>query len=81
MIDSKSIYTTIKAYDQTIAAKPFLKWAGGKSQLVPKLSTKLPKEIVDTGVIDSYIEPFVEGAHFSFILKVDSRLIIHFYWI
>jgi len=69
VIDSKSIYTTIKAYDQTIAAKPFLKWAGGKTQLVPKLSTKLPKEIIDTGVIDSYIEPFVGGGAFFFYLK------------
>lgn len=69
MINGKSLYATINSYDQTIIAKPFLKWAGGKSQLIPELSSRLPKEIIDTGIIDSYIEPFVGGGAFFFYLK------------
>ena len=47
---------------------PF-KWAGGKSQLIPELSSRLPNEVIDSGVIDSYIEPFVGGGAFFFYLK------------
>lgn len=60
---------TIKSKDNTIFAKPFLKWAGGKSQLIPELSSRLPKVIIHTGIIDSYIEPFVGGGAFFFYLK------------
>jgi len=60
---------TIKSADNTIFAKPFLKWAGGKSQLIPELSSRLPKDILNTGIIDSYIEPFVGGGAFFFYLK------------
>ena len=41
-------------------AKPFLKWAGGKSQLLSQLSEKLPKQLKE-GKIEKYIEPFVGG--------------------
>lgn len=60
---------TIKTEDNTIFAKPFLKWAGGKSQLIPELSSRLPKEITETGIIESYVEPFVGGGAFFFYLK------------
>jgi DNA adenine methylase len=33
----------MKAYD--IEVKPFLKWAGGKSQLLPTIEDNFPKEI------------------------------------
>ncbi|HNR43908.1 MAG TPA: DNA adenine methylase [Methanofastidiosum sp.] len=69
MINSKSLYATINSYDQNIIAKPFMKWAGGKSQLIPELTSRLPKEIIDTGKIDTYIEPFVGGGAFFFYLK------------
>ena len=46
-----------------------MKWAGGKSQLIPELTSRLPKEIIDTGKIDTYIEPFVGGGAFFFYLK------------
>jgi DNA adenine methylase len=38
--------------------KPFIKWAGGKTQLLPYIKNSLPKNIKN---IDTYIEPFVGG--------------------
>lgn len=46
-------------------AKPFVKWAGGKSQILNKLSNMLPQEIRD-GKIKTYIEPFVGGGAMLF---------------
>lgn len=37
--------------------KPFLKWAGGKSRLLPALVSSLPPELNDTEF--TYVEPFV----------------------
>ena len=41
-------------------AKPFLKWVGGKGQLLNKFKEMYPQELID-GEIDTYIEPFVGG--------------------
>lgn len=38
-------------------AKPFLKWAGGKTQLIPEIEKALPQHIVQEEF--TYIEPFV----------------------
>lgn len=40
-------------------AKPFVKWAGGKSQLLPNIRSKYPKELGKS--ITKYCEPFVGG--------------------
>lgn len=49
-------------YDyKLISASPILKWAGGKSQLLPVINQNYPKDLVN-GDIDTYIEPFVGGA-------------------
>ncbi|MCU0427829.1 MAG: DNA adenine methylase [Candidatus Kapabacteria bacterium] len=40
--------------------KPFLKWAGGKSQLLSQLVPKLPVEL-KLGITKRYVEPFVGG--------------------
>lgn len=49
-------------------AKPFLKWAGGKGQLISQLEEHLPKEL--KGHEFTYIEPFVGGgAMFFHILQ------------
>jgi len=45
---------------KNIIAKPFLKWAGGKSQLLEKFHTMYPCELLN-GEIKTYIEPFVGG--------------------
>ena len=49
-------------------AKPFLKWAGGKGQLLGQLSKHLPKKISKEPF--TYIEPFVGGgAMFFYMLQ------------
>jgi DNA adenine methylase len=40
--------------------KPFLKWAGGKSQLLEQLKTKYPPELKE-GQLTNYYEPFLGG--------------------
>lgn len=52
-----------------INAKPFLKWAGGKTQLLKELDTRLPKKVIEEGVIENYVEPFVGGGAVFFYLK------------
>ncbi|WP_159990680.1 DNA adenine methylase [Pelistega ratti] len=57
-------------------AKPFLKWAGGKTQLIPEIANIIPKQFKNENFI--YIEPFVgSGAvlfwvlnHFPHLTKV-----------
>lgn len=41
-----------------VKAKPFLKWAGGKTQLLPKIKEHLPEGVL-SGEINHYFEPFV----------------------
>jgi DNA adenine methylase len=50
-----------------LRAKPFLKWAGGKSQLLQKFDHRLPPEMKN-GTIKKYIEPFVGGGAVFFYL-------------
>lgn len=44
----------------TTVAKPFIKWAGGKTQLLADIEKCLP-EGFDAGKWDTYVEPFVGG--------------------
>lgn len=55
-------------------AKPFLKWAGGKGQLLPELEKRLPADIRNKKVINRYIEPFVGGGALFFFLKSEYDL-------
>jgi DNA adenine methylase len=48
-------------------AKPFLKWAGGKTQLLPEIQKRLPLEL-QNGTIKRYIEPFIGGGALFFYL-------------
>lgn len=41
-------------------AKPFIKWVGGKGQLIEQLEMKLPADF-DNWENATYIEPFVGG--------------------
>ena len=47
-------------------AKPFLKWAGGKGQLLSQLEAALPYELNDEEF--TYIEPFVGGGAMMFFM-------------
>jgi DNA adenine methylase len=49
--------------------KPFLKWAGGKTQLLTEFERRLPGVIKDKNAIKSYVEPFVGGGALFFYLK------------
>lgn len=49
-------------------ARPFIKWAGGKGQLLPELSRRLPQGF------RRYHEPFVGGAAFFFHLYNAGQL-------
>lgn len=51
-----------------IKATPFLKWAGGKRQLINQIDANLPTKIKQSGKIDLYIEPFVGGGAVLFHL-------------
>jgi DNA adenine methylase len=49
-------------------AAPLLKWAGGKTQLLPVLTQHLPQQLIN-GQIKSYIEPFIGGGAVFFHLS------------
>ncbi len=54
-------------------AKPFLKWAGGKTQLIPFIEKALPKDLIKKKF--TYIEPFVgSGAILFWMLNNFSNL-------
>lgn len=46
--------------DASRAARPFLKWAGGKRQLLPELLRRMPREF------GTYYEPFIGGGALFF---------------
>lgn len=53
--------------------KPFLKWAGGKTQLLPEIQQRLPFEL-EAGKIKRYIEPFIgAGAVFFYLSQFYNR--------
>ncbi len=49
-------------------ARPFLKWAGGKTQLLREFSKRFPPGL-KSGKIKNYIEPFVGGGAVFFYLN------------
>ncbi|WP_407522302.1 DNA adenine methylase [Lacibacter sp. MH-610] len=51
--------------------KPFLKWAGGKSQLINDINKALPKEITKSNF--TYIEPFVGSGAVLFWMLTNYR--------
>ncbi len=58
-----------KANKREKLVKPFLKWAGGKSQLLPAIDKYLPSEY------STYYEPFVGGGAVLFYLQPKKAVI------
>lgn len=54
-------------FGETLGAKPFLKWAGGKRQLLPTIQTVLPARLRHEHDL-TYIEPFIGGGAVLFWL-------------
>ena len=48
-------------------ARPFLKWAGGKGQLLGQIRRHLPAEL-KAGKISKYVEPFIGGGAVFFLI-------------
>lgn len=53
----------VRAAEAAVAAEPFLKWAGGKRQLLPELRKYVPSNF------RRYYEPFIGGAALYFALS------------
>ena len=53
-------------------AKPFLKWAGGKGQILNKIRPLYPKELGSK--INKYIEPFIGGGAVFFDVVTNYKL-------
>lgn len=49
-----------------MTAKPFIKWVGGKGQLLSQIETVLPKDLQKKPF--TYIEPFVGGGAMLFFM-------------
>ena len=54
-------------------ARPFLKWAGGKRQLLGQLEAYFPAEL-ESGDLSSYVEPFIGSGAVFFKLFQTYRL-------
>lgn len=52
--------------------KPFIKWAGGKTQLLPQIKNKYPQELGKT--INKYCEPFIGGGAVLFDVLSNYKL-------
>lgn len=49
-------------------ARPFMKWAGGKTQLLGEFDKRLPHDLKD-GAISQFVEPFIGGGAVFFFLN------------
>ena len=63
------INAPVNLFSRGVATKPFLKWAGGKTQLLGELREYVPKEF------NKYIEPFIGGGAMFFNLNPRKSVI------
>jgi len=63
----------IKSKKDANGAKPFLKWAGGKSQLLSQFEQYYPEEL-KSGKIQKYVEPFLGGGAVFFDIVSKYKL-------
>ncbi|HLP41116.1 MAG TPA: Dam family site-specific DNA-(adenine-N6)-methyltransferase [Fibrobacteria bacterium] len=64
-VSSPRAKPTAAASPQAAPARPFLKWAGGKGQLLESLSALFPPALTD-GSVHTYAEPFLGGGAMFF---------------
>lgn len=68
--DSKRIIKSIRrrrGEEEDDCAKPFFKWAGGKSQLLEAFESRLPEGLY-SGSLNRYVEPFIGGGAVFFLI-------------
>lgn len=62
-------YEEVLSILHKVKARPFVKWAGGKTQLVPELLKYIPSHY------NRYIEPFVGGGALFFTLNPETAIL------
>lgn len=60
----------IKGIKTNVRAKPFVKWVGGKTQLLAELTARIPNNF------SRYFEPFVGGGALFFYLQPEPSVLI-----
>ena len=65
----KPVQKAAVQYASAVQAKPFLKWAGGKTQILDELTSKVPASF------NRYIEPFIGGGAMFFAMQPRSGVI------
>ena len=60
----------IKEVNNYVRAKPFIKWVGGKTQLLPELTSRIPDDF------SRYFEPFMGGGALFFHLQPERSTLI-----
>jgi len=64
----------MKEKESFVQARPFLKWAGGKGQLLNQFQTYFPTELNGKGIIKHYYEPFLGSGAVFFWVKQNCKL-------
>lgn len=66
---NSAVFKPLPNHTKSIIAKPFLKWAGGKTQLIPAIESYLPENIKTLQDL-TYVEPFIgSGAVFFWFIQ------------
>lgn len=60
----------IQKVNNSVKAKPFVKWVGGKTQLLPELTSRVPDRF------SKYFEPFIGGGALFFALQPEQSILI-----
>lgn len=66
---SKACKKSLFKENKIISCRPFVKWVGGKSQLLPELLSRIPENY------GSYFEPFVGGGALFFALQPEKAFL------
>lgn len=66
----RSHLSDIEGINSNLKAKPFVKWVGGKTQLLPDLISRMPTNF------SKYFEPFIGGGALFFHLQPEQSTLI-----